>query len=600
MKLMCPAMRLPLTLFVSILLIFGLSGTSFGQRKKAQSKKPEAKKTVAKAKDAKKDTRKSKATAKAKDTRRDSKRDSRRDAKRDSRSSKRDKQTARSNSRDRRDRNAKDDRNARDNRKLSKAERRKAEAERRREEAARRAAILAEIRRREELARQARERRLAFERGLHTATQENISKDSPDGEDLRIRTAAVSALGSRAGTVVVMEAQTGKIVTMVNQDWALHDGFKPCSTIKLVTGVAGLSENVITSDGSVTNASTRFKLDDAVAFSDNGYFQRVGSNLGNSKMISYAKTLGLGEPTGINADREYAGKLPYGNSNPRIYSHGDDFEVTPLQLAVLVSEIANGGKKVVPQIAKGEVQNTSFRSKFRPSVALPQQDLQGMLPGMIGAAQYGTAHRGVDAGLGIAGKTGSCIGKGSWVGLFTSVAPVENPKYAVVVITRGQGERGKYAAAVAGRIYQALSPQLKRDPSRYQALMNLRPRTQVDAQTAAKLAAAADEDDEDANSDADNATQGQPTWVPPAKRSGEEVIVNKPLIKRTVDSRPTNQPPANATVNTNSSNTNSAPTASNTAPGPKTFPPVVITFKKDKDDEQPVPAGQRPRIVKNN
>jgi len=591
MKLMCPRLRLSLAIFASFLLILGLSSGIFAQKKKsAASKKPEAKKTTAKTKDARKDSKKTKSTAKARDIRRDSRKDS-----------KRDKQTAR-NSRDKRDRNAKDDRNSRDNRKQSRAERR-------REEAARRAAALAEQRRREELARQARERRLAFERALHTETQGNISKDNPDGEDLSVRQAAINALGSRAGTVVVMEAQTGKIVTMVNQDWALHDGFKPCSTIKLVTGVAGLSESVITTDGSVTNANTRFKLDDAVAFSDNGYFQRVGSNLGNAKMISYAKTLGLGEPTGINADGEYAGKLPYGNNNLRIYSHGDDFEVTPLQLAVLASEISNGGKKVVPQFVRGSVQNTGFRSKFRPSVDLPQPDLQGMLPGMIGSAQYGTAHRGVDASLGIAGKTGSCIGKGSWVGLFTSIAPVENPKYAVVVITRGQGERGKYAAAVAGRIYQALSPQLKRDPSRYQALMNLRPRTQVDAQTAAKLAATADEDDDDADSDASNANSGQPGWVPPAKRSGDEVVVNKPLIKRTVDSKPVNQPPANTNVQSNqpvssTTNSNSTPPSSNSAPGAKTFPPVVITFKKDKDDDQQqpqqVPAGQRPRIVKNN
>ena len=39
----------------------------------------------------------------------------------------------------------------------------------------------------------------------------------------------------------MMEAQTGKIVTIVNQDWAIRNSFKPCSTIKLVTGVAGLN-----------------------------------------------------------------------------------------------------------------------------------------------------------------------------------------------------------------------------------------------------------------------------------------------------------------------------------------------------------------------
>ena len=75
---------------------------------------------------------------------------------------------------------------------------------------------------------------------------------------------------------------------------------------------------------------------------------------------------------------------------------------------------------------------------------------------MIGAATYGTARRGVDSSMEVAGKTGSCIGGGSWVGLFASVAPIENPKYAVIVITRGQAERGKYAAAVAGQIYRIL------------------------------------------------------------------------------------------------------------------------------------------------
>jgi cell division protein FtsI/penicillin-binding protein 2 len=148
-----------------------------------------------------------------------------------------------------------------------------------------------------------------------------------------------------------MEAQTGKVLTIVNQDWAIRSGIKPCSTIKLVTGVAGLNEGIINKeDGSVRNTRTRRDLDDAIAFSDNGYFQRVGSNLGSPKMIEYAKDLGLGQPTGLNAPGEYAGKLPYGNNNVRIYSHGDDFEVTPLQLAVLVSEISNGGKKLIPRI----------------------------------------------------------------------------------------------------------------------------------------------------------------------------------------------------------------------------------------------------------
>src|SRR2546421_8017148 len=120
--------------------------------------------------------------------------------------------------------------------KKSKADRKKDLAERRRKEAERRQAILEERRRREAAIRAARARALAFERGLHTATEINISKDNTEGEDLKVRSAAIKALAGHAGSVVVMEAQTGKVLTIVNQDWAVRSSIRPCSTIKLVTG----------------------------------------------------------------------------------------------------------------------------------------------------------------------------------------------------------------------------------------------------------------------------------------------------------------------------------------------------------------------------
>ena len=64
------------------------------------------------------------------------------------------------------------------------------------------------------------------------------------------------------------------------------------------------------------------------------------------------------------------------------------------------------------------------------------------------------------ASLGIAGKTGTC----SAVGTFASVAPIDDPKYTVVVVTRGRAGKGRYAAAVAGKIYQALKDGRYLDP----------------------------------------------------------------------------------------------------------------------------------------
>ena len=60
-----------------------------------------------------------------------------------------------------------------------------------------------------------------------------------------MRRIAVNALGNHAGTVVVMDPMPGRVYSMVNHEWALRRGFKPCSTIKLVTGVAGLSEKLV-------------------------------------------------------------------------------------------------------------------------------------------------------------------------------------------------------------------------------------------------------------------------------------------------------------------------------------------------------------------
>lgn len=422
---------------------------------------------------------------------------------------------------------------------VRKAEEARKLAERRKADEARRQAALAEQRRREQARREAVARQLAFERGLRTETVANIARDNTEGEDLQIRRAAIEALGSRAGTVVVMESKTGKILTMVNQEWAVRRGFKPCSTIKVVTGVAGVNEKLIDSDGNLRKQNFRMNLDDALAYSNNSYFQKVGKNLGNDKMISYARALGLGEPTGINSENETSGKLPYNNNNARIYSHGDDFEVSPVQLAVMVTAVSNGGKLVVPKTPRSSVEKTNFRGFMRREADLPQTTLQGVLPGMIGATEYGTARRASIPALNVAGKTGSCIGQGSWVGLFASVAPAVNPQYTVVVITRGQSERGKYASQVAGKIYQALSARFNKNEREMLAALPLqvKPTKKVDAKTSTEL-----DTEEGEDSDDGDALKTKPN---PKKGVSREVAENSAdkqktpgYIKRTNQSAP--------------------------------------------------------------
>ena len=322
---------------------------------------------------------------------------------------------------------------------------------------------LEEARRRAEAARLAAiARQRALEESLRNEAASNIAKDSTVGEDLEVRRLVVEALGNHAGTAVVMDPKTGHVYTVVNQDWALRRGFKPCSTIKLVTGVAGLSEKVIQPIETVSGGDRyRIDLTDALAYSNNGYFQHVGGQVGFDKMVAYARQMGLGERTGINYPNESPGRVPLfksGYAVNHMSSHGDDFEVTAIQLATLTSAMANGGKLVVPHVPRTVEENDHFKTVVRRKIGVGDEALRRMVPGMIGAVNYGSGHKAYRPDETVAGKTGTCIGQGSWLGLFTSYAPVVDPRLAVVVIARGSDAHRHLPASVAGNIYRALAP----------------------------------------------------------------------------------------------------------------------------------------------
>src|ERR1051326_9064861 len=332
-------------------------------------------------------------------------------------------------------------------------------AEMRRVEGRNRRALL-EARRRAEAARRAAiARQMAIDKAMRDEVQTFISKDDLSGEDPEVRRVAVNALGNHAGTVVVMDPITGRVYSIVNQEWALRRGFKPCSTIKLVTGVAGLSENAIPLVDTVGDGY-RIDLTSALAHSDNPFFQTVGTKIGSEKMVSYARELGLGEKTGINVPFEFAGKLPeikVGVTERRMFSHADGFQVTPLQLGTLVSAMANGGKLLVPQIPHSAKELNKMSAKVRRQLPITPDVWQRMVPGMVGSVNYGSGRKAYDPTQTVAGKTGTCIGDNGWVGLFTSYAPLANPRLTVVVIAEGTDGRRHFPAAVAGEIYRQLN-----------------------------------------------------------------------------------------------------------------------------------------------
>ena len=538
--------RLVFILFILVSLVF--SGTAFGRKKSAAGKSARSQKSK-------------KASARN--------RSSRRGGRQVARSSRRSRGSRLSAREVRRQRalSAREQANAvraRERRLGRPLTRRERAAEMRRVSSRNRRAIL-EARRRAEAARRAAiARQMAIDKAMRDEVQAFIAKDDLTGEDPEVRKVAVNALGRHAGTVVVMDPLTGRVYSIVNQEWALRRGFKPCSTIKLVTGVAGLSENAIPLIDTAGDGYNR-DLTSALAHSDNPFFQQVGTRIGSDKMVNYARDLGLGEKTGINVPFEFAGRLPeikVGVTERRMFSHADGFEVTPLQLGTLVSAMANGGKLLVPQIAHSTKEATKMNVKVRRQLDITTDVWQRMIPGMVGAVNYGSGRKAYDPSQTVAGKTGTCIGQGGWVGLFTSYAPLANPRLAVVVITQGTDARRHFPAAVAGEIYRQLN-------HRFGTAINLQVASTLDdeekevADAEAEAAkAAAEAENTETTEAAATATPVVTTPVAPAA-SRPTTLEPRNTVKRVL--MPLEKKPVDAQKSTKSTTT--TPTPATTTPG---------------------------------
>jgi cell division protein FtsI/penicillin-binding protein 2 len=293
--------------------------------------------------------------------------------------------------------------------------------------------------------------------------------DHIDGEDLNVRRAAVEALGPYNGSVVVVDPKTGRILTMVNQRVALGTGFQPCSTIKLSVGLAGLSEGVIKPENSLrVSGMGRMDLTYALAHSNNSYFAHVGQALGFEKVSYYARLFGYGERAGLNIPGESAGRFPSAPPSNggvgMLSSFGEEISQTPLQLAALVSAIANNGTLYYLQYPRNMEEGRHFVPRVKRHLDIAKF-LPLLTPGMRGAVEYGTAHRARENGE-IAGKTGTCTESRTHLGWFGSFNATGRDLVVVVLLTGGRPSIGALAADIAGQIYARVGTPDRAEPSR--------------------------------------------------------------------------------------------------------------------------------------
>src|SRR5215475_12648704 len=294
----------------------------------------------------------------------------------------------------------------------------------------------------------------------------NIMNDDTTGEDPEIRAAVVNALQGRSGTVVVMDPNNGRVFSVVNQRMALGSPVKPCSTVKMIVGLAALHEGVFDPNQDV-QLSSRYSMNltDALARSNNPVFQVLGRLLGYDRVMKYAEDFGFGSKTGINYRSESDGFLPDEGEQEtgHMSSHGDGFGVTAIQLAAFTGAVANGGNLYTPRVVRTPEEARNFVPELKRKIEMSSEDRLRLLAGMMGAVNYGTAKLAYNPLGQVAGKTGTCTGNRDRLGLFTSFSSADNPRVVVTVITTGSTEAGRRAAEIAGRIYSAISPRFFRE-----------------------------------------------------------------------------------------------------------------------------------------
>jgi cell division protein FtsI/penicillin-binding protein 2 len=285
------------------------------------------------------------------------------------------------------------------------------------------------------------------------------------GEDPVVRQAAIDALGNMNGTVVAIEPTSGRVLAMVNQKLALSSGAQPCSTIKLSVALAALSEGVIDKETEVAlGGRSRMNLTEALAHSNNAYFEAVGRKLGFEKVQYYAHQFGLGELAGYHIPGEQLGTYPEEEIPAKLggvskmCSFGEGISMTPLQLGALVTAISNGGTLYYLQHPPSPEAVAGFQPRVKRHL-----DIEPVIPeladGMAGAVAYGTA-RSLRLNFNeesILGKTGTCSRAGTRFGWFASYANTDIGRIVTVVFLQGgRSTFGPKAAEIAGRMYRNL------------------------------------------------------------------------------------------------------------------------------------------------
>ena len=260
--------------------------------------------------------------------------------------------------------------------------------------------------------------------------------------------------------------------------------YPPGSPFKIITGTAALDLKKVTPEEMIFDSGKHWLIDKrnaegealgwlnfnrALAKSDNVYFYEMGNRVGIENLDKYAAYFGIGEKTGINLPGEASGIMASPEYKRKVYDEdwylGETFDaaigqsftlVTPLQMAVLLSEVANGGIKYKPYVVS-RIDNKDGTPKeiFGPDklgiLPVPKNIMDLIREGLRDVTNEGGTAGDLFKGfpINVAGKTGTAENAhGRDHGWFVAYAPYDKPQIVVVALV----EQGSFGAGSAGPI----------------------------------------------------------------------------------------------------------------------------------------------------
>lgn len=329
--------------------------------------------------------------------------------------------------------------------------------------------------------------------------------------DVNLQKTAETALAGRRGAAVVLDVNTGAVLALASSptfdpniftrrvtanEWeslqgqdepflnrALQ-GYPTGSTFKIVTSVAGMEsgkfapDSILQTSSYITVGDTQFYehsggygaigFEDALAYSSNTFFYQIGMEIGPEEIAKWGKVLGIGKTDfdllGIGEGTH--GSLPTPEEKEKLYGEpwyvGDTVSmsigqgltlVSPLELAVMVSTVANGGNRVKPHLLASQ---THTKATQPEKTKIAASTLEVVRNGLRDVVERGTGRGLNDGSIPLtAGKTGTVevLGRED-NSMYVGYGPSENPKIAIAVVVEEGGYGSKAALPVAKEVFQ--------------------------------------------------------------------------------------------------------------------------------------------------